>query len=148
MLERSVRDRALADPAEHVLLDDNLLASETGFVDVGVREPSPDGALLAWSADTTGAETYELRIRDLTTGEDLPEVIPTSYPGVAWCAASEHLFYVVPDDLHRPYQVWRHRVGTPPSADALVFEEPDQRFELTLSSSRSGELGIITVAAV
>jgi oligopeptidase B len=132
------------ETGEQVLLDENVLAAWTGFVDVGVREPSQDGALLAWSADTSGAETYELRIRDLPTGEDLPEAIARSYPGVAWSAESDYLFYLVPDDLHRPYQVWRHRVGTPSSSDALVFEDPDQRFELTLSTSRSGELAIIT----
>lgn len=138
-----LRSRAEED-IEQVLLDENVLAAATGFVDVGVREPSQDGALLAWSADTSGAETYELHIRDLRTGEDLREAISRSYPGVAWCAASECLFYLVPDDLHRPYQVWRHRVGSPASTDTLVFEEPDQRFELTLSGSRSGALGIIT----
>ncbi len=132
------------DTDEQVLLDENVLAAQTGFVEVGVREPSPDGALLAWSADTSGAETYRLCIRDLQTGEDLPEAIARSYPGVAWCAGSECVFYLVPDELHRPYQVWRHRVGTPASADTLVLEEPDQRFELTLSGSRSGDLAIIT----
>jgi oligopeptidase B len=135
------------DTAEQVLLDYNLVAAGTGFADVGVREPSPDGALLAWSADTSGAEVYELRIRDLSTSEDLPEVIARSYPGVAWCAASRYLFYLVPDQLNRPCQVWRHRLGTPASADALVFEEPDQRFELDLHGSRSGELAIITAAS-
>lgn len=132
---------------ERVLLDENLLAQATGFVEVGVREPSPDGSLLAWSADTSGAEIYGLHIRDLSSDEDLPEVIACSYPGVAWCTASEHLFYLVPDELNRPHQVWRHRVGTPASDDVLVYEEPDQRFELTLHAARSGELGIITAAS-
>jgi oligopeptidase B len=132
------------EAGEQVLLDENVLAARTGYVEVGVREPSHDGALLAWSADSSGAETYELRIRDLRTGEDLPEAIARSYPGVAWSTVSECLFYLVPDELHRPYQVWRHRVGTQASADALVFEEPDQRFDLTLNSSRSGEFAIIT----
>ena len=141
--EQAAETRPL-EAGEQVLLDENVLAARTGFVEVGVREPSQDGALLAWSADTSGAETYELRIRDLRTGEDLPEAIARSYPGVAWSAASDYLFYLVPDDLHRPYQVWRHRLGTQPGTDALVFEERDQRFELTLSTSRSGELAIIT----
>jgi oligopeptidase B len=135
------------DPSEQVLLDENLVAAPTGFAEIGVREPSPDGALLAWSADTSGAEVYELRIRDLRTGEDLPEVIAPSYPGVAWCTASRYLFYLVPDELHRPFQVWRHRVGTPAGDDVLVSEEPDQRFELTLHGSRSGELAVITAAS-
>ncbi len=140
--------------SEHVVLDDNVVAAETGFADIGVREPSPDGTLLAWSADTSGAEIYELRVRDMRTGEDLPEVIARASgpawtisgrrPNVAWSSSSEYLFYLVPDKLNRSFQVWRHRVGTPAGDDVLVFEEPDQRFELTLESSRSGELAVIT----
>jgi oligopeptidase B len=135
------------EPVEQVLLDENVLAARTGFAEVGIREASPDGNLFAWSADTSGAEIYELRIRDLRTGEDLPEAITRSYPGVAWSAASDYLFYLVPDELNRPHQVWRHRVGAPASADELVLEEADQKFELTLHASRSGELAIITAAS-
>jgi oligopeptidase B len=132
---------------EQVLLDENLLGAQTGYVETGVREPSPDGSLLAWSADLSGAEIYELRIRDLATGEDLPEVIARTYTGVAWSSASRFLFYLVPDALNRPFQVWRHEVGTPSAADTLVFEESDQRFEVTLEGSRSRQLAIITSAS-
>ncbi len=129
------------DGAEQVLLDENVVAARTGFADIGVSEPSPGGALLAWSADVSGAEIYELRIRDLVTGEDLPDLIARSVPGLAWSTDAEYLFYLVPDELHRPFQVWRHRVG---GEDELVFEEPDQRFELTLRAARSGDLALIT----
>ncbi len=133
--------------AEQLLLDENIVAARTGFADVGAREPSPDDALLAWSADTTGAEIYVLRIRDLSTGEDLPEIIERSYPGIAWSADSRHLFYLVPDHLGRPFQVWRHQVGTDAGADALILQEADARFELTLHASRSGFLVVITAAS-
>jgi oligopeptidase B len=133
--------------AEQLLLDENIVAARTGFADVGVREPSPDGALLAWSADITGAEIYALRIRDLATGEDLPEIVERSHPGIAWSADSRHLFYLVPDQLGRPYQVWRHPVGTGAGPDGLVFQEADARFELTLRTSRSGGLVVITAAS-
>ena len=66
---------------------------------------------------------------------------------MAWSADSRYLFYLVPDELNRQWQVWRHRVGTAATADELVLEEPDQRFELTLTASRSGELAIITAAS-
>jgi oligopeptidase B len=149
--EGSDNVRLLRSPAgssgEQVLLDENVIAADTGFAEVGVREPSPDGKLLAWSADISGAEIYALRIRDLATGEDLPEVIGRSYPGAAWSSDSEYLFYLVPDALTRPYQVWRHRVGTTAEADELVLEEPDERFELTLEGSRSGQLAIISAAS-
>ena len=132
---------------EQLLLDENIVAAATGFADIGVREPSPDGALLAWSADTSGAETYELRITSLATGEVLPDLMPSTCPGSAWSADSRYLFYLVPDRLHRPYQVWRHRVGTAASADVLVMTEHDARFEVELRVSRSGELAIITSAS-
>jgi oligopeptidase B len=135
------------ETGEQLLLDENILAAETGYVDVGVRAPSPDSALLAWSADTSGAEIYTLRVRDLSTGSDLPDVIGRSYPGSAWSADSRHLFYLVPDELNRPCQVWRHRLGTPAASDVLVLEESDARFELTLCTSRSGEQIIITAAS-
>ena len=144
--EQLLRARGDGDD-EQILLDENVVAARTGFAEVGVREPSPDGNLLAWSADTSGAEIYELRIRDLRTGEDLPEAIARSYPGVAWSSASDHLFYLVPDELTRPHQVWRHRIGTPAGADELVLEESDERFELTLEASRSGELAFIRAAS-
>ena len=92
-------------------------------MDLGAREPSPDGALLAWSADTSGAEIYRLRVRDLSTGEDLPDVIERTYPGVAWSADSRYLFYLVPDELNRPFQVWRHRGGGPGAGDLVLFAE-------------------------
>jgi oligopeptidase B len=132
---------------EQLVLDENLLAARTGYVDVGVREPSPDGTLLAWSADYTGAEVYRLRIRDLSTGHDLPEIIERSYPGVAWSTDSRYLFYLVPDELNRPYQVWRHQLGCGVSADILVFAEADARFEVTLRATRSGGLVVLTSAS-
>lgn len=143
---RLVRSRPGED-GEELLLDEDALAAGTGFVDVGVREPSPDGSLLAWSADTTGAELYTLRVRDLRTGRDLDESVAPTAPGVAWSADSQHLFYLVPDSLHRAHQVWRHRVGTDPADDVLVHAEGDARFELDLHTSRSGALVVITSAS-
>ncbi len=133
--------------APQLLLDENALGAATGFVDVGTCEPSPDDRLLAWSADTSGAEIYQLRFRDTRTGQDLAELIERSYPGGAWSADSRHFFYLVPDELNRPHQVWRHEIGSEPDSDVLVYAETDARFELTLAASRSGELIVITAAS-
>src|ERR1022692_56592 len=69
------------ESAEQVLLDENIIGAATGYVEVGAREPSPDGSLLAWSADTSGAEIYRLRIRALRPGAALPDDIERSSPG-------------------------------------------------------------------
>ena len=130
--------------AEQVLLDENIIGVQTGYVDVGAREPSPAGDLLAWSADTSGAEIYRLRIRDLGTGDDLPDDIERTYPGVAWSADARHLYYLVPDELNRPFQLWRHRVGTAAADDVLLFTETDARYEITLHASRSRRYAVVT----
>jgi oligopeptidase B len=116
----------------------------TGYLDVGLTLVSPDEDLLAYSVDTDGDEVFELRFRDLRTGEDLADRVARSYYGGAWSADSALFFYTVHDDAYRAYQVWRHRIGTEASADVLVLEEPDERFELTVRTTRSGALVGIT----
>jgi oligopeptidase B len=127
---------------EQVLLDENLLLDDPacggGYVALGVREVSPDGRLLAYSADFDGDEVYQLRIRDLAAGADRPERIERSYYGLAWSADSRSVFYTVTDPIYRPYQVWRHDVDTDPDDDVCVYTEDDERFEVFVRLSRSG----------
>jgi oligopeptidase B len=133
--------------AARVLLDDNLLLPEDpaggGYLGLGVRELSPDGRLLAYSVDFDGDELYQLRIRDLDRGSDLPERIEGTYYGLAWSADSRSLLYVVTDARYRPHEVWRHALGTAPDRDTLVFREEDQRFDLSVRATRSGAYVLI-----
>jgi len=134
---------ASGDVPPEVLLDVNDVSGDSGYVDLGLLRLSPDGRLLAWSVDHDGDEVYELRFRDLATGTDLEDVVPRSYYGGAWSADSACFFYTVHDDAYRPWQVWRHRLGTPVSSDELVMEEPDERYELMVRATRSGGLVVI-----
>jgi oligopeptidase B len=140
-LEQFCRVAAPGEPAQ-VLLDANLLLGDPactgGYVDLGVREVSPDGRLLAYSVDFTGDELFQLRIRDLATGEDLPDRIDATYYGLAWAADSRSLFYVLTDQQYRPHEVWRHELGTDPASDVRVFREDDERFALIVRATRSG----------
>jgi oligopeptidase B len=134
-----------------VLLDENQLAAESacagGFVALGVREVSPEGRLLAYSVDFDGDELYQLRVRDLASGEDLAERIEGTYYGLAWSAGSRSLLYVVTDARYRPHEVWRHQLGTDPARDELVFREEDERFELTVRATRSGAFVLIETSS-
>jgi oligopeptidase B len=134
-----------------VLLDTNALLEDPGcggrYAELGVREVSPDGLLLAYSVDFDGDEIYQLRVRDLATGTDLAERIDGTYYELAWAADSRSFFYTVPDDRYRPHEVWRHRLGTPADQDILVFGERDERFELTVRSTRSGAYVLIESAS-
>jgi oligopeptidase B len=127
-----------------LFFDVNAEDRGTGYLDLGVTAVSPDEDLLAYSVDATGDEVFELRFRDLRTGQDLPDRVPRSSLGCAWSADSRQLFYTVQDDLYRPYQVFRHELGTDAADDVLVVEEPDERFELDVRPTRSGDLVVIS----
>jgi oligopeptidase B len=126
-----------------LVLDIASLDGGTGYLDVGVTLVSPDEDLLAYSVDTAGDEVFELRFRDLRTGEDLADRVPRSYYGGAWSADSSSFLYTVHDDAYRPFQVWRHRLGSDPRDDVLVLEEPDEMFSVNVRTTRSGELIVI-----
>ena len=149
-LKQFCRAAAPDGPGE-VLLDENLLladpAAAGSYAELGVREVSPDGRYLAYSIDFDGDEVYQLRIRDLAAGADLAERIERSYYGLAWAADSRSLLYVVTDPAYRPHQVWRHELGTAPERDALVYQEDDERFELTVRATRSGAWLLIETAS-
>jgi oligopeptidase B len=121
---------------EEVLLDGNEMAAGAGFFRLGALSVSPDERLLAYSTDFAGDERYTLRIRDLTSGQVLPDEIPGTFYGCAWSLDGTALFYVTVDDAWRPYRVWRHMVGTLASADVVVFEEADERFWVGIGASR------------
>jgi oligopeptidase B len=127
-----------------VVLDENELAAGQEFFELGEYQVSPGQGLLAWSADFNGHEEFTLRIRDLATGRDLPDIVERTYYGAAWSTDERYLFYVVPDHAMRPYQVWRHELGTAQSDDVLVYEEPDEHFNLTVERTRSGGYIVIT----
>jgi oligopeptidase B len=131
-------------PGEEVLLDANDLAGDSAFFSLGTFSVSPDGRLLAYSTDFSGDERYTLRIKDLTTGQTLPDEIPGTFYGCAWSAAGDALFYVTVDAAWRPHRVWRHRVGTPAGDDVMVFEEPDERFWTGVELTRSERYVVIS----
>jgi oligopeptidase B len=125
--------------AEHTLLDQNELAEGHDFCDVANDEISPDAGLLAYGVDLDGGERFSLRFRDLATGADLDDRVEDTYYGLAWAADNRTVFYTRPDESMRPYQLWRHVIGTPAVDDVLVFQEDDERFFLGVSASRSEE---------
>jgi len=121
-------------PGEEVLLDLNVLAGESDYFAMGTYDVSPIQDLVLYSTDHDGSERYTMRLRDLLTGDDRPDVIPETTYGTAW-AGNDTFFYVRQDEAMRPHQVWRHAVGTDPAEDVLVYEEPDERFFVSVGLS-------------
>ncbi|HEX7459523.1 MAG TPA: S9 family peptidase, partial [Acidimicrobiales bacterium] len=122
--------------AEEVLLDENLLADGHAYFSLGNFSISPDHRWLVYSTDTTGGERYTMRFRDLSTGAESAESIDDTSYGAAWANDNATVFYVRVDEAMRPFRLWRHRVGTDPSTDALVIEEPDDHFYLGVGRTK------------
>lgn len=131
------RRRGSMEAPEEVLLDENLLAQGHAYFRLAALEPSPDHARIAYTIDTTGAEEYVLHVRDLATGTLFGESVPRMSGNVAWAADSATLFYTTLDASHRPYRLYRHRVGTSPAHDVLVHEEADESFFMGIGLSKS-----------
>lgn len=148
-----LRRRVGTEGAGEVILDVNEVATLPYFAaepnwaaaqcDVHAVEPSPSGALLAYSVDGSGYETYNIRLKDLTEGgAELEEQIVATAGSIAW-AGDASFFYVKQDGAHRPFQVWRHDVGTAQAADVLVYEDLDDLFNVACWSSNDGALVFI-----
>ncbi len=140
---RPARDIGELPPAgepgeeEQILLDENALAEGTAYFAVGSAAVSHDHRWLAYSTDHRGNEKYELEFRPLDAElAPAPESVAETGYGLAWSAAADYVFYVRMDEAQRPFQLWRHRLGSSPVGDVLVFEEDDRRFSLGTGSTR------------
>ena len=123
---------------EAILLDGNKEAEGEDFFRLASLSHSPDHSKLAWAVDTKGSEYFTIRIRDLSTGEETDDLIERTTGGVVWSEDSTHIYYTWQDDNHRPSRVFRHKLGTPQSADELLYEEADAGFFVGLGKSQSG----------
>ncbi|SEH02778.1 oligopeptidase B [Nonomuraea solani] len=120
---------------ERVILDGNELAGDSPFFSVGTSSVSPDGTMLAFSTDYKGDERFTLKFKNLETGEVLSDEIADIFYGGAWSADGSTFFYTRVDDAWRPFQVYRHTLGT--QEDVLVYEEGDERYWVGVGLTRS-----------
>jgi len=135
------------DTPELVILDGNQLAEGHAFFALGASEITPDGRWLAYSTDITGFRQYTLHIKDLETGETLPGEVER-VGSLVWAADNRTLFYTVEDEEQkRQFQLWRHTLGLPHTADILVYQEDDERFNLGAGRTRDGKYIVMESAS-
>ena len=133
---RPVGPEGVADEAaEQVILDVNQLAEGHVFMSVGAIAVSPNGKLLAYTTDHTGFRQYTLAVKDLATGDLLPDTAER-VGSIAWAADSATLFYSTEDEqTKRQDRLFRHTLGNTEAATE-VFHEADERFNLGVSRTR------------
>lgn len=132
------RRKELEAGEEEVMLDGNLLAKDQEYFEIGSLSVSRNQNILAFTTDTVGRRIYQIRFKNLTTGEVLPDVIDHVDPSLAWAGDNATLYYVRTDEnTLRSYQVYRHFLGSQSSQDELVFEETDDTFHLDVFATSS-----------
>ena len=133
------RKRGSLDGPEEVLFNGNDLAEGHDYYDLGGYEVSDDEQLAIFCEDTVSRRLYTLRVKNLTTGELLPEVIADVEAGsFAWATDNRTFFYLKKDpQTLLGYQVYRHQLGTDPATDVLVYEETDNQFYMGLGRMKS-----------
>lgn len=119
-----------------MLLDPNTMSSD-GTVALAGLAVSPDGKLLAYSTAASGSDWNEIRVRDIDTGKDLEDHVKwVKFSSTAWTKDGKGFFYSRYDepkeatklaDVNYFQKLYYHRLGTPQSADILVYDRPDQK---------------------
>ncbi|MET0365990.1 MAG: prolyl oligopeptidase family serine peptidase, partial [Sphingobium sp.] len=118
--------------ADQLILDEPTLAEGKEYFRLGAISISPCGRYLAFAVDDNGSERFEARIRDLDTGDLLPDVIPGTLSSLVWTQDSKALLYGLANDNWRTDNARLHRIGTPLSEDIELFHEEDEGFRVSI----------------
>ncbi|RVN47644.1 S9 family peptidase [Sinorhizobium meliloti] len=133
---RIPREGAAGDETiRRVLLDGDREAEGKTYFRIAGLDHSSDHSRGIWGYDDKGSEYFTLKVRDLSTGEDLEDLLENTGGGGAWAPDGKSFFYTVLDENHRPSKIFHHVIGTPQSEDRLVYEEPDAGFFMSVGGS-------------
>jgi len=120
---------------EEILLDGDSEAAGKAYFHLGGVDHSCRHDRIVWGYDDKGSEFYTLRVRDIATGADLPDIVTDSGGSGVWDAADKGFFYSAIDANHRPSRVFYHEIGSK-EADRLVYEETDPGFFMSVGGGR------------
>ena len=135
------------DEREEIMLNVNVLAEGHEFFSVGGWAVSSGQDLLAYAVDTEGRRIHTAYLKNLSTGELLPDVLPNVTENLAWANDNRTLFYAKQDEITlRQYQIYRHVVGTNPTQDQLVYQEDDETFVTYIFKTKSKNFLMIVCA--
>lgn len=121
-----------------LLLDGNQRAEGLAYYRLGAWRVSPRGDWLAAAEDVEAGGAQRIALRNLKTGAWSQQTLAGASGSMQWSEGGSELLYVrLHPQTQRPYQVYRHRPGQPQREDALVYQEDDEAFSLSLAVTAS-----------
>lgn len=135
--------RPVSGGADQLILDEVALAQGHEYFRLGALSVSANGRLLAYAIDDNGSERFTARIKDLTTGELLPDEIPGTLSSLVWVAGDKGLVYSLANEQWRTDNARLHWLGQPLDTDIELYHEDDEGFRVGSSLSANEEWLII-----
>ena len=130
-------------PTPQMLLDANALAEGKAYSEVSATEHSPDHALFAYAEDAQGSEVHRIYVRDLATGEVLPDAIQSATGNFTFSPDSQWIFWTNRDDNGRPDKIFRRPARG--GEAALVYEEADEGMFIGVERTSDDAFILITI---
>ncbi|WP_137899500.1 S9 family peptidase [Sphingomonas sp. 2SG] len=127
--------KPVAGGPDELLLDEPALAEGKEYFRLGAFAVSNDGRHLAYAIDDSGAERFEVRVKNLATGEHLPEVIPGMLSDIVWTSDDAGFLYGLANEQWRTDNARFHRLGTPVSDDVELFREADEGYRVAVAET-------------
>lgn len=138
------RRRGSMDAEEEIMFDCNAMAEGHAYFNLGGVSVSPDNTYASFGVDTVSRRKYTIQVKNLNTGEILPQKIETTTGGSTWANDNKTLFYTRKDEQTlRSNQIFKHKLGDSPENDVMIFEEKDETFNTYVYKTKSKKYIII-----
>ena len=138
------RRKGSMNAEEEIMFDCNEMAEGHSYFNLGGVSVSPDNTYASFGIDTVSRRKYTIQIKNLKTGEILPEKIETTTGGSTWANDNKTLFYTRKDEQTlRSNQIFKHKLGEDVAEDQMVYEETDETFNAYVYKTKSKDYLII-----
>lgn len=139
------RKKGSLDAAEEIMFNCNEMAQGHSYFNLTGISISEDNKWVSFGIDTVSRRQYTIQIKNLETGEVLPLKIENTTGGATWASDNQTIFYSRKDEVTlRPDRIFKHKLGTDPSEDMVVYFEKDDTFNVSVYKSKSKKYLIIT----
>lgn len=139
------RKKGSLDAKEEIMFDCNEMAKGHSYFNLNGISISEDNQWVSFGVDTVSRRQYTIQIKNLETNEILPLKIENTTGGATWASDNKTLFYSRKDEVTlRPDRIYKHKLGSNPSEDVVVYFEKDDTFNVSIYKSKSKKYLIIS----
>jgi oligopeptidase B len=115
------------------MLNQPAMAKGHGYYNIGEWTVSQDNRLLVYAEDVIGRRQYKMKVKDLSSGRPLNDLVENVEPDFVWADDNRTIYYIEKDPVTLlSKRVKAHVLGSAASADQLVYEEKDDSFYIGL----------------